>query len=536
MNISKLFWRNLSLGTKLTLLANLLVVVVVIALTTLTMQRERDSFRQELIAQADLLLNTLPLTLRDQLYRQEIDELVEIAKIVGDNETVTRFTIYDKDGVVLMDAATLQPSYSRVADPLGLTILASEESAYRDWQDTQLIAGIPISLGKYKLGAVALGLSTQALDEKLRALTRQSLWLAAIILLVSSGAAFGSARQITHPLKHLARVAAQMAQGDLSTRVTLQSQDEIGRLATDFNLMADVIEKRDTELREFATGLERAVTERTAELVTRNVALRQANAELTLARRQAEAANRTKSTVLSMVSHELRTPLTSILGFAKLIKRRVGRVTGDLNNMQNTARSLEQTHDNIDIIVSEGERLLALINNVLDLAKIESGQGTWKMERVNITAIIKQAVAATNVLFTAKGLAVATAIAPDLPPITGDRDRLIQVLVNFISNAVKFTGTGTITCRAYLGDAASGNAAHLVVSVSDTGIGIAAHDYERVFERFVQIQVGTRPLNQPKGTGLGLPICKEIVEHHGGHIWVESALGEGSTFSFTLPL
>jgi CheY-like chemotaxis protein/anti-sigma regulatory factor (Ser/Thr protein kinase) len=127
-----------------------------------------------------------------------------------------------------------------------------------------------------------------------------------------------------------------------------------------------------------------------------------------------------------------------------------------------------------------------------------------------------------------EGLRLIKDVAPHLPPITGDRDRLIQVVINLISNAVKFTTTGSVACRALRRDN------HLVVSVTDTGMGIAPADQPKVFERFKQ--VGDTLTDKPKGTGLGLPICREIVEHHGGRIWVESALGQGSTFSFTLPL
>ncbi len=132
-------------------------------------------------------------------------------------------------------------------------------------------------------------------------------------------------------------------------------------------------------------------------------------------------------------------------------------------------------------------------------------------------------------------------MADDLPPVVGDRDRLIQVVINLISNAVKFTPSGTITCAARLAtpetDATEGVAEppqEIVVSVTDTGVGIAPADHEKVFEQFGQ--AGDTLTDKPRGTGLGLPICREIVEHHGGRIWVDSELGHGATFSFTLPV
>jgi signal transduction histidine kinase/CheY-like chemotaxis protein/ligand-binding sensor domain-containing protein len=248
------------------------------------------------------------------------------------------------------------------------------------------------------------------------------------------------------------------------------------------------------------------------------------------ARAVAVEADAAKSSFLSTVSHELRTPLTSVLGFAKIIKKRLEErifplvPTGD----RKIAQTIQQVDDNLKVVVSEGERLTKLIDDVLDLAKIEAGKLEWHMEPVTIGDVIDHATAATSSLFEHKGLRLIKDVAPDLPSITGDRDRVIQVVINLISNAVKFTDAGSITCRAVR------RGGDLVVSVIDTGVGIAPADQPKVFERFKQ--VGDTLTDKPKGTGLGLPICREIVEHHGGRVWVESAPGQGSTFSFSLPL
>ncbi len=520
------FWRNLPLGSKLATLASLLVVIVVLALTYLTVARERLSFRQELEDQAYLLLDTLPLTMRDQLYRLELDELADIASVVSASDNVTLFIIYDKKGAVLVDAAQEAPAFSQIVDPLGAELVASPRVHF-EWQTSQLVAGRAIVLGSQTIGAIAIGLSTEPLTQKVVVLTRQSIWVAFGILLIGGSAAFLLARQITNPLGELAIVASQMAGGTFSTRVKIHSRDELGRLGEAFNTMAGAIQKREQELRDLAAGLERTVTTRTLELREQNEALVKANVELTLARQEAEAADRAKSAILSMVSHELRTPLTSILGFAKLIKRRVDRITL-VDVVPEMHRTVRQIRTNVDIIVSEGDRLLALINNVLDLAKIESGKFEWHMHSLSVAAMIQQSIAATRALFETKDLDLMLDISENLPAIVADKDRLIQVMVNLISNAVKFTDAGAVTCAAYQKEN------EIIISVSDTGIGIDPHDYDKVFERFVQ--VGAQVQDAPQGTGLGLPICKEIVEHHGGRIWVESTLGEGSTFSFALPI
>jgi signal transduction histidine kinase/CheY-like chemotaxis protein len=252
--------------------------------------------------------------------------------------------------------------------------------------------------------------------------------------------------------------------------------------------------------------------------------------EARLARAAAEQADAAKSSFLSTVSHELRTPLTSVLGFAKIIRRRLEERLFPLipEDDRKIAQAKTQVLENLGVVVSEGERLTKLIDDVLDLAKIEAGKFTWNMSKVSIEEVVERAIAATASLFEAKKLLLVRDIVPDLPQITGDQDRLIQVVINLISNAVKFTDSGSITLAAHAKNT------DLVVSVKDSGIGIAPVDQPKVFERFKQ--VGDTLTDKPKGTGLGLPICKEIVEYHGGHIWVESEPGHGSTFSFTLPI
>jgi len=248
------------------------------------------------------------------------------------------------------------------------------------------------------------------------------------------------------------------------------------------------------------------------------------------ARKTAEKANEAKSAFLSTVSHELRTPLTSVLGFAKIIKKRLDeKIFPEVDRSDpKTGKTIQQITENLGVVVSEGERLTHLINDVLDLAKIEAGKMEWNMERVSMGEVAERAISATTALFENKDLILDKNIQAGIPDITGDRDKLIQVMVNLISNSVKFTPKGKVGCKV------SRKKDEIVVSISDTGIGIAPQDHAAVFEQFKQ--VGDTLTDKPKGTGLGLPICKEIVEHHGGRIWVESELGKGSTFSFALPV
>jgi K+-sensing histidine kinase KdpD/CheY-like chemotaxis protein len=259
--------------------------------------------------------------------------------------------------------------------------------------------------------------------------------------------------------------------------------------------------------------------------------VKQAKQEAELASKVAEKANAAKSAFLSTVSHELRTPLTSVLGFAKIIRKRLEEKIFPAVQMKDTKteKTIGQISENLQVVIAEGERLTHLINDVLDLAKIEAGKMEWNFETVSIPEVVDRAISASSSLFEQKSLKLEKNIEQDLPTISGDRDKLIQVIINLVSNSVKFTDRGSVKCSVYR------KKEELIVSISDTGIGIAKEDFAAVFEQFKQVG-GDTLTDKPKGTGLGLPICKEIIEHHGGRIWLESEVGKGSNFSFALPL
>jgi PAS domain S-box-containing protein len=247
---------------------------------------------------------------------------------------------------------------------------------------------------------------------------------------------------------------------------------------------------------------------------------------------------RMKDDFISTVSHELRTPLTSVLGFTRIISKKLAEVVfpqlpaGEAK----TEKAVQQISENIRIIISEGERLTCLINDVLDLSKMEVGKMEWKKETVTMSAILEQAAAATASLFDAKGLELIREVEPGLPHVHCDRDRIVQVVINLFSNALKFTDQGRVTASAkrVAGDDGPEGYGAIEVTVADTGVGISSENLLDVFEKFKQ--VGDTLTDRPKGTGLGLPICKQIVEHYGGVLRVESVPGVGSVFAFTLPL
>ncbi len=245
--------------------------------------------------------------------------------------------------------------------------------------------------------------------------------------------------------------------------------------------------------------------------------LQKINEQLQEANRQLREIDKMKSDFVTVASHELRTPLTSIKACIELLVmkpempgQRREKLTGAIN--------------------AETDRLSRLIEDLLDLSRIEAGLMQLRMEAVSIKDVIQSSLACVNAIFEGKALRVTTAFREPLPPVTGDRDRLVQVLSNILSNAGKFTPAGGSIHIAAREEPAP--PAHLVVEVSDSGVGIPAGDLERIFEKFWRSSVDPGI----EGTGLGLAIAREIVKDHGGSIRATSGPGQGSTFTVTLPL
>lgn len=235
-----------------------------------------------------------------------------------------------------------------------------------------------------------------------------------------------------------------------------------------------------------------------------------------------------KTDFISTVSHELRTPMTSVLGFSKIIKKKLDRaVFPALSGSPELNKPVKQVRENVGIIVSEAERLTALINDVLDIAKMEAGEVQWRDQVIFIADVIRQSVDSTRGLWKRKDVEVVSEIDEGVLPVRGDRSRLVQVMVNLISNAVKFTEESPVVCRVVM------DGPNVLVSVSDKGVGIPKKAIVEIFDKFKQ--VGDTLTEKPTGTGLGLPISKQIIDHHHGEIWVESEVGQGSVFYFSLP-
>lgn len=262
------------------------------------------------------------------------------------------------------------------------------------------------------------------------------------------------------------------------------------------------LEEKAATLKQMSDHLEELVKQRTAELETANSQLLQLN--------------RIKSDFVSVVSHELRTPLTSIKSFAEILKDDVE--TLDINTQRRF----------LSIINDESDRLGRLINDLLDLQKMDAGKTAWKDRPINLAEVLRKSVELFTPLYRGKGLLLELNLERDDSLIVLDVDRIRQLIANLLSNALKFTERGSVVVAMIT------TAAEITVSVTDSGIGIPPDEIDKVFEGFHQVDSSeTRKIG---GSGLGLTICKEIVEHYGGHIDVISRLGEGSCVSFVLPL
>jgi signal transduction histidine kinase len=247
--------------------------------------------------------------------------------------------------------------------------------------------------------------------------------------------------------------------------------------------------------------------------------LRKVNEQLQEANLNLQSIDKMKTDFMTVVSHELRTPLTTIKAFLELIDMKPGMPEQQRAKLMST-------------INVETDRLMRLITDLLDLARIEAGSMKWRSEELSIEEVVQSSLSGIGPLFENKGLRVTTAFGSPLSRICGDRDRLVQVVTNILFNAVKFTPAGGAVNVAVREEPSP--VPQLVVEISDTGIGIPAGDLELIFEKFQR--AGDQLTSTIEGTGLGLSIARQIVEYHGGRIWAASTRGKGSTFTFTLPL
>lgn len=338
-----------------------------------------------------------------------------------------------------------------------------------------------------------------------------------LALILISFIAVMLSKTFTQPIRDLAVAANRVTTtGNLDAQIPITSQDEVGELTASFNGMILALRKTRQALEHWNRELEHKVDVRTQELTRSNEKLEHINEELQLA-------NLHKSQFLANMSHELRTPLNAIIGFSELLQ---DQVFGELNQKQQRY---------VGNILNSGRHLLTLVNDVLDLSKVEAGKMELHWEEFSCKTSISEVITQLAALANKKELTVCYDVDPNLTTITADRSRYRQVLYNLLSNAIKFTPPGgSIDVKALITDNDAEDGKVALFEVVDTGIGISQEHLDRVFESFQQVD--NTYSRQYQGTGLGLALTRRLVEMHGGKIWVTSEAGKGSTFSFTIPL
>ncbi len=442
-------------------------------------------------------------------FRKETEPYMQIAVRAGNAVTIadvnlkfiwdviTRIKVGEKGKAYVVDAKGYLVADPDIGLVLRMTDLAtlpqvnaalSGEGADAPAFEGRDLAGVKVLSAHAPIEPLGWRVFAEQPESEVYATLDASILRTALLLLggfvISALAALALARRMVRPIRTLQEGAQKIGAGELGERIDVRTGDELEALAGQFNDMSD-------ELRRSYADLERKVEERTQQLAV---------------------ANRHKSEFLANMSHELRTPLNAIIGFSEALRE---RMFGELNAKQ--AEYLDDIH-------ASGRHLLSLINDILDLSKIEAGRMELDVSHFAAPAALEAAMSLVRERAHRGGIALSLDIEPGLGEVRADERKFKQILLNLLSNSIKFTPAGgRVAVRAGL------NGAGLEVAVHDTGIGIAPEEQKAVFEEFRQ--VGPRA----EGTGLGLALTKRFVELHGGSIRLESAPGQGSTFTFTLP-
>ena len=366
--------------------------------------------------------------------------------------------------------------------------------------------------GSSSLGLLRVGVDRKQIDNKLYVLVLRNVALAGLLVLLAVMASWILAKRIVDPITEMGEAAEKISAGDLSQRVMrgIGLRDELGELVRNFNAMAERLKQNRAEMDLLYAGLEEKVRERTLELEKAN--------------RKLEELDRRKSESLSTASHELRTPLTSIKAHAELLLDAVNPSPGEV-------------HESLEIINESADRLTRLISDILDLRRIEDGVESWRMGEADLRAVVLEAGRLLNPHADERGVELQLADVPH-QRIWMDSDHIQRVVTNLMGNAIKFSPSGATVRVGFGRSALSGPrraepGEFVRVWVADDGPGIPPEEHESIFLPFYRAE---RAQAGVPGAGLGLAISRGIVFHHQGEIWVESAVGAGSTFYFTIPL
>ncbi|MBX0330571.1 HAMP domain-containing protein [Oscillochloris sp. ZM17-4] len=490
----------------------LISITVVLAISTaLSMRASQAYHKEDMLERALSQLDVISYAASVYFAQGDTHQLILTGQSATEGGEPLFVAFYALDGQLLgATAAPLAPDQARAGFG-DLLQRAQERHDYQErWSGDFLEIAHPIIYQGQAAGMIAMRFSTADLSAAFRRELVSSITTAVLLIIVLNLVVGLLLRQLVlMPLRRLISATTQISAGRWVDPPGQDRPDEFGALARSFGHMLRALRARESELHAQVAATHRLNAELDARVAKRT-------SELALAKEAAEDANRMKSQFLANMSHELRTPLNAILNFTQFLgKERYGTLS-------------ERQHALQQRVLVNSEHLLGLINDILDLSKIESGHIDLVYEDIDLMPVLRGVMATTVGLTKEKPIHIDLDVPTALPMVRGDKTRIRQVLLNLLSNAAKFTHQGAITLHVERRDDQM-----LCVTVRDTGIGIAPEHHRLVFEEFRQIQGDmTREYG---GTGLGLSISKHLIEMHGGQIWLESAPGAGSAFSFTLP-